>query len=179
MNADAYLALVHHSVEPVIDGVLDKGLDRYLVTHIFEQTLIHIKRISELIFVSVALDYQVALGVAKLVADSDKLVSVADAYSEQLREGADHLNRFFAVILLAHPLNGVERVIKEVGIYLRLKSLELGLSENYLLIMHLFHERLYHMHHVLKRRGEGAELNYIRLVRFIFICFRLLFKALH
>ena len=66
-----------------------------------------------------------------------------------------------------------------MGIYLRLKSLELGLSENYLLIMHLFHERLYHMHHVLKRRGEGAELNYIRLVSFIFICFRLLFKALH
>ena len=114
------MSLVHQTVHAVVDGVLDDGLEGDFVAQVLRAVLLNVKMIGKLLLVAHALDLQIALGVLHLAADGDQLVPLADADTEQPRQGVDHHHGFRVLPLLAHPGNGIQGIIQEVGVDLRL-----------------------------------------------------------
>ena len=104
----------------MVNGVLDDGLEGDLVAQVLRAVLLHVKVIGKLLLIAHALDLQVALGVLHLAADGDQLVTLADADAEQPRQGVDHHHSLRVLPLLAHPGDGVQGIIKEMGVDLRL-----------------------------------------------------------
>ena len=114
------MSLVHQTVDAVVDGVLDDGLEGDFVAQVLRAVLLNVKMIGKLLLVAHALDLQIALGVLHLAADGDQLVTLADADAEQPRQGVDHHHGLRVFSPLAHPGNGIQGIIQEVGVDLRL-----------------------------------------------------------
>ena len=114
------MALVHQTVDAVVDGVFDDGLEGDLIAQVLRAVLLNVKMIGKLLLVAHALDLQIALGVLHLAADGDQLVALADADAEQPRQGVDHHHGLRVLPLLTHPGNGIQGIIQEVGVDLRL-----------------------------------------------------------
>ena len=126
----------------MVDRVFDNGLQRNLVAQVVQALLLHVEGIGKLILIAVGLDLQIALGMLQLAADGDKLVAAADADAEQPRQRIDHLDGLGISPLLAHPCDGVKRIIEEVRVDLRLQGAQLRLAQVDLLGTHLLHEAL-------------------------------------
>ena len=114
------MSLVHQTVDAVVDGVFDDGLEGDLVAEILRTVFLHVEVVGKLLLVAHALDLQIALGVLHLAADGDQFVALTDADAEQPRQRVDHHHGFRVLPLLAHPRNGIQRIVEEVGVDLRL-----------------------------------------------------------
>ena len=78
-------------------------------------------------------------------------MALADADAEQLRQRVYHHDRFLVLPPLAHPRNGVERIVKKMRVDLRLQCSELRFAEVHLFGAHGRHQLLDFPHHVRKR----------------------------
>lgn len=94
----------------------------------------------------------------QLLGDGYKLVPAADADAEKPREGVYHFDGVGVSALFAHPGDGVEGVVEEVGVYLSLQGLQLRLAEVYFLLADGGHELLDAQDHVLEGVGELLDL---------------------
>ena len=80
---------------------------------------------------------------AKLVLYGNKLLTPAYAYSEKPRQGTHHFGRSLGFALFAHPLYGIERIIKKMRIYLRLQGAQLCAAQGGFVPFYLLHKLLY------------------------------------
>ena len=136
------MAIVHHQIQPMDDGVFNDGLQGDLVAQTVYAVLIHRKMIGKLVFVAVFLDLQVGLGVLQLLFDRDQLMPAADADAEQPRQCMDHLDGIGVFAALTHPGDGIQRIVEKMRVDLRLQRLELCLAQDDFLLAHGGHQSL-------------------------------------
>ena len=142
----------------MVNRVFNDRLERDLVAEVIEAALVNLEAIGKLILVAHGLNLQVALRVLHLAADGDELMTLADADAEQLRQRVYHHDRFLVLPPLAHPRNGVERVVEEMRVDLRLQGSELRFAEVHLFGAHGRHQLLDLPHHVRKRGRQILHL---------------------
>ena len=142
----------------MVDGVFDDGLEGDLVAVVIQARRVHLEPVGKLILVAILLDLQIALGVFDLLGDGDELVALADADAEEPGQGVDHLHRVGVAALFAHPGDGVQGIVEEMGVDLGLKGPELRFAEIYLLLPDGGHQLLDPQHHVAEGTGELLDL---------------------
>ena len=150
LDADDNLSLIDQTVDAMVNCVFNDRLERNLVAEVIQTALVDLEAVGELVLVAHRLNLQVALRVLHLVADGDELMALADADAEQLRQRVYHHDRFLVLPPLAHPRNGVERVVEEMRVDLRLQGSELRFAEVHLFGAHGRHQLLDFPHHVRK-----------------------------
>ena len=134
--------------------------------------------VGKLVFVPVFLNLQIAFGVLDLPGNGDQLVALADADAEQPGQRVDHLHRIGVFAPLAHPRDGIQRVVEKMRVDLGLQRLQLGLAQVDLLLPHGGHQLLDAHHHVPEGGGQLPHLpGAVHLL--IGELVGVLFKALH
>ena len=90
----------------------------------------------------------------ELFFDGDQLMAAADADAEQPGQRMHHLDGVGVFAALAHPGDGIQRIVQKVRVDLRLQRFELGLAQVDFLLAHGGHQRLDAPDHVPERIGE-------------------------
>ena len=73
---------------------------------------------------------------------------LADADAEQARQRVHHAHGVGVLALFAHPGDGIQRIVQEMGVDLGLQRLEFGLAQVNLLLAHRDHQLLDAQHHM-------------------------------
>ena len=123
--------------DAVDDGVLDERLEEERRDLDFRELFLwEIIGDGEAVAEAGALEFGVALDDVQLFGERDKFRRVVQAVAEIVREVADELSCIFRIA--SHIVaDGIQRIVEEVRIDLRLKSADLGFGEKIFLFLHL------------------------------------------
>ena len=149
------------------------------MAEIIQTAFFGIDRPGELVFIAVRLYFQIALGMLQFAADGNQLVAAADTDTEQAGKRIDHLDSLGILSLLAHPGDGVQRVIQKMRIDLCLQSTELRFPQIDFFLADRFHQLLNLEHEVTERTGKVTDFPYSYLRRLIVEPVGVLFKLFH
>ncbi len=78
----------------------------------------------------------------QLLFDRYQLMAAADADAEKPCQRVHHLHSVCIFAALAHPCDGIQRIVEEMWVDLCLQRLELGLAQDDLLLAHGVHQPL-------------------------------------
>ena len=101
---------------------------------------IHIDLKFQFILIAHFLNGEITLYILDFLADEDRLIFVADTLPQKPRQRSGHQYYIFIFLPFRHPDNGIQRIIKKVGIDLGLKSFQFALSLQFLFVDILCHQ---------------------------------------
>ena len=145
-------------IDGVVDGVFRHGLHDQLDGGFLQRLLVPGDGIFKFILEAHLLNGQVVAHLLQLLADGDFAAPAADGQPEQPGQRGDHQDRLPPAPALLHPDDGIQRVIKEMRVDLRLEGVELVQALGFLLLHNLIHQRADAPQHAVEGLGYGAHL---------------------
>ena len=139
MNGDVQ-RFVLRLVNGVIDGVFRHGLYDQLDSGFFQCRFIPCDGVFEFVFEAHFLNDEIVAHLLQLLPDGDLAASPADGQPEQPSQRGNHQDCLPPPAPLFHPDDGIQRIVKEMGIDLSLKGVELVEPLDLLLLHDLIHQ---------------------------------------
>ena len=153
-DTDLGIVIRIHVPDAVIDGILEDRLDDELDAEVVPDVLIDVKHHGEIILIAHLLDVHIVFRMLQLLRKRNDVLSTAQADTEEARELRHHEDRFLVVLALDHPDDGIQGVVEEVRIDLRLERIHLRLSLLLLLDDDVLHQLIDPGHRTAKGPAE-------------------------
>ena len=124
----------------MINGIFQNGLDDELQR--IEGFHLVLRRYfsGEFVFITHFLDGEIVAGVLQLVGDGDDVAATAQRDAEKAGQRGDHDHGILCSTIFCHPHHAVQRVVKEVGVDLGLKNIQLTAALLLLLLNNVVHQ---------------------------------------
>ena len=117
---------------------------------------IHIDLKFQFILIAHFLNGEITLYILDFLADEDRFIFVADTLPQKSCQRSGHQYYIFIFLPFRHPDNGIQRIIKKVGIDLGLKSFQFALSLQFLFMDILCHQIFNLMGHHIEWCGKTS-----------------------